>query len=119
MCTIKYIWIIIMDVKNIPIPVKRALSKLGRDLSDARKKRRIPMRLAAERAGISRVTLNKIEKGDPGVHLGAYAKVLFILGLIERLVELADPKFDTFGMHLESESLPKRIRIPRKEKKGS
>jgi transcriptional regulator with XRE-family HTH domain len=74
------------------------------------------MELAAERAAISRATLTKIEKGDDGVSLGAYAKILFVLGMIERLVELADPTFDTLGMGLEADNLPKRIRISRKEK---
>ena len=105
-----------MDIKNTPIPVKRALKKFGQDLRDARKRRRIPMELAAERAAISRATLSKIEKGDDGVSLGAYAKVLFVLGMIERLVELADPTFDALGLGLEAENLPKRIRISRKEK---
>ncbi|MFN0064672.1 MAG: helix-turn-helix domain-containing protein [Chlamydiales bacterium] len=105
-----------MDIKNTPFPVKRALKKFGQDLRDARKRRRIPMELAAERAAISRATLSKIEKGDDGVSLGAYAKVLFILGMIERLVELADPTFDSLGMGLEADNLPKRIRFSRKEK---
>lgn len=107
-----------MNISNTPFPVRRALKKLGQDLRDARKRRRIPMRLAAERAAISRVTLSKIEKGDEGVSLGAYAKILFVLGLIQRLIELADPKFDELGLGLEAESLPKRIHIPRKEKRG-
>lgn len=105
-----------MDIKNTPLPVKRALKKLGQDLRDARKRRRIPMQLAAERAAISRATLSKIEKGDDGVSLGAYAKVLFVLGMASRLAELADPTFDRLGLELEAESLPQRIRIPRKEK---
>jgi transcriptional regulator with XRE-family HTH domain len=105
-----------MDIKNTPIPVNRALKKFGQDLRDARKRRRITMQLAAERAGISRATLSKIEKGDEGVSLGAYAKILFVLGMIERLVELADPTFDILGLGLESDNLPKRIRISRKEK---
>ncbi len=105
-----------MDINNTPLPVKRALKKLGQDLRDARKRRRIPMQLAAKRASISRSTLSKIEKGDEGVSLGAYAKVLFVLGMIERLAELADPTLDELGLELEAESLPKRIRIPRKEK---
>ncbi len=108
-----------MDINNTPLPVKRALKKLGQDLCDARKRRRIPMRLAAERAGISRATLNKIEKGEEGVSLGAYAKILFILGMIQRFAEIADPKFDEVGLGLEAENLPKRIRIPRKEKRDS
>ena len=36
-------------------------------------------------------TLNKLEKGDPGVSLGNYATVLFVLGLLEPLSDLADP----------------------------
>ena len=108
-----------MDIKNTPIPVKRSLKKLGHDLCDARKRRRITMRLAAERAGISRSTLSKIEKGDEGVSFGSYAKILFVLGMIKRLVELADPKFDVIGLGLESENLPKRIRIPYNEKRGN
>lgn len=104
-----------MDVINLPIPVKRALKKLGKDISDARKRRRIPMWLAAKRSSISRTTLNKIEKGDGGVSLGAYAKVIFILGIIHRLADIADPKFDEIGLNLESENLPKRIRFPKKE----
>jgi len=105
-----------MNVNNTPLPVQRALKRLGHDLCDARKRRRIPMRLAAERAGISRTTLSKIEKGDEGVSFGAYARVLFILGMIQRLAELVDPKFDELGLGLEAEHLPKRIRIPKKEK---
>jgi transcriptional regulator with XRE-family HTH domain len=108
-----------MDAKNTPIPVKRALKKLGHDLRDARKRRRIPMRLAAERAGISRATLSKIENGDEGVSFGAYAKILFVIGMIQRLIELADPKFDVIGLGLESENLPKRIRIPNNEKRDN
>jgi ESS family glutamate:Na+ symporter len=49
-----------------PIPVKRALRKLGQDIRDARRRRRIPVVIMAARASISRTTLNKVEKGDPG-----------------------------------------------------
>lgn len=106
----------IMDIKNTPLPVKRALKKLGHDLCNARKRRRIPMQLAAERASISRATLSKIERGDEGVSLGAYARVLFVLGMIGRLSELADSTSDQLGLELEAENLPKRIRISQKEK---
>ena len=50
-----------------PIPVIRALHKLGNDIANARKRRRIPVKLMAERAGISMRTLAKIEKGDAGI----------------------------------------------------
>ncbi len=98
----------------LPIPVRRALRKLGQDIRDARLRRRIPTAIMAERASISRTTLNKIEKGDPGVSLGNYANVLFVLGMAERLGELADVKTDTVGLELEEERLPQRIRGPRR-----
>lgn len=41
----------------LPASVKRALDKLGEDLSAARRRRRIPMALMAERAFITRKTL--------------------------------------------------------------
>ena len=94
----------------LPLPVRRALRRLGGDIRDARLRRRIPVAVAAERASISRMTLSKVEKGDPGVALGIYATVLFVLGLVDRLGELADAKNDPTGLQLEEEHLPKRIR---------
>ena len=99
-----------------PIPVKRALNKLGHDLRDARRRRRIPVAILAQRASISRTTLRKIETGQPGVSLGNYATVLFILGMIRRLADLADPTNDEVGRELEEEHLPERIRFSGKPK---
>ena len=99
-----------MDNKTIPIPASRALKKLGEDLKNARKRRRITTKLAAERANISRTTLTKIEKGDAGVSIGAYAKVLFILGLISHLADMVDVTSDKLGQMFEAEHLPKRVR---------
>ena len=99
-----------MDTKVIPIPASRALKKLGEDLKNARKRRRITTKLAAERASISRTTLTKIEIGDAGVSMGAYARVIFILGLISHLADIADVRFDQLGQTFEIEHLPKRIR---------
>ena len=85
--------------------------KLGTDIRDARRRRRIPTAVMAERALISRMTLNKVEKGNPGVSLGIYATVLFVLGMTDRLAELADARHDAVGLSLEEERLPQRIRI--------
>jgi DNA-binding XRE family transcriptional regulator len=105
-----------MDVKstaNPPVPVTRAVRKLGHDIRDARRRRRIPAAILAERASISRTTLHKVEQGDPGVSLGIYATVLFVLGMIDRVAGLADPKLDAVGLELEEEHLPERIRLAR------
>src|ERR1700737_219841 len=94
----------------MPLPVRHALRKLGRDIRDARRRRRIPAAIVAQRASISRTTLVKIEKGDPGVGMGIYATALFVLGMSERLTDIADPKNDPVGLQLEEEHLPQRIR---------
>src|ERR1700686_3309209 len=100
----------------VPIPVARALRKLGHDIRDARRRRRIPVAILAERSSIGRMTLNRIEKGDPRASVGAYATVLFALGMVERLADVADPKHDSVGLELEEENLPQRIRLSRRKK---
>ncbi len=100
---------------KLPIPVLRSLRKLGQDIRDARLRRRIPTAIMAERISISRTTLNKIEKGDPGVSLGIFATALFVLGMIERLSSLLDVTTDVIGLNLEDERLPKRIRRSRRK----
>ena len=99
---------------SLPIPVKNALRKLGSDIRDARRRRRIPAAVMADRAFISRTTLVKLEKGEPGVAMGTYAAVLFVLGRIDRLRELAEARSDEIGLSLEKERLPQRISIRRK-----
>lgn len=101
----------------LPLPAKRALDKLSADIRDARRRRRIPMALMAQRAGIGRMTLIRMERGDPAVSMGAYARVLFVLGLTARLDELADASHDATGLAIEEEHLPKRIRTSRKRKR--
>jgi transcriptional regulator with XRE-family HTH domain len=94
----------------LPLPVKRALAKLGQDIRAARVRRRITTTVMAERAFITRTTLRKVERGNPGVSLGVYAVVMFVLGLTPRLAELVDARSDDVGLQLEEERLPKRVR---------
>lgn len=101
---------------KIPIPVRRAVRKLGKDIRDARLRRRIPTELLAERASISRMTLYNVENGDTNVSMGTYATIMFVLGMIDRISNLADANEDALGRQLEEERLPKRIRLPRKKK---
>jgi len=101
-----------------PLPVLRALRKLGADIRDARRRRRIPVSILAERASISRTTLNRIEKGDPNAALGNYATVLFALGMVNRLADVAEARHDTVGLELEEEHLPQRIRLSPRQKPG-
>lgn len=98
---------------NLPIPALKALRKLGKDVNEARRRRRVTIRLMAERAGISRATVGKIERGDPTVSMGGYASVLFVLGMTDRLEDVANAAHDLAGRRLEEENLPRRVRIPK------
>lgn len=100
---------------STPIPVRRAMRKLGQDIRDARLRRRIPTELMAERASISRMTLYKAENGAVNVSMETYATILFVLGMIDRISNLADAGEDTLGRQLDEERLPKRIRLPGKK----
>lgn len=99
---------------NLPTPVISALRKLGQDINDARRRRRITAQLMAQRAGLSRSTIAKIEKGDPTTSMGSYGAVLFVLGMERRLSDLVDSMHDLLGRRLEDENLPQRIRMPNK-----
>ena len=94
-----------------PLPPRaaHALVKLGADLKNLRRRRRMPMAYVADRASISRSTLYKVERGDPSVGLGIYATVLLGYGMIERLECLVDARYDRAGLALDEARLPSRI----------
>lgn len=92
------------------------LQKLAQDLGGrlalARGRRKLTATLFAERLGVTRNTLARIESGDTGVALGTYLKALRILGL-EASIELV-AKDDPLGRKLQDqvtlEAMPARAR---------
>lgn len=101
--------------KRTTLPVlQRILNELGENIRLARLRRRFPAALVAERAGIARNTLRAIEHGDPNVMFGAYANVLFSLGLEHDLKLLA--RDDILGRKLQDLNLPVKARAPRRRK---
>jgi transcriptional regulator with XRE-family HTH domain len=101
------------STKALPAPAAKAIEVLTQDIVIARKRRRIPQRLLAQRMMVSLDTLQRLERGDPGVSLGVVATALWTLGLVERLAVLASPDQDTVGKTEELKRLPKRARVPR------
>jgi transcriptional regulator with XRE-family HTH domain len=86
--------------KTVLLPIQeRILKTLGENIKMARFRRDFSAELIAERAGISRVTLYKVEKGDSGVSIGAFLKVLFVLGLEKDLLKVAED--DILGHRLQ------------------
>lgn len=98
------------ELSSLPLPVIRALHRLGHDLAVARRRRGISTADMADRLFISRRTLWRLEKGDPTVSLGAFANATFVLQFHERLAQLAAPARDTLAFELDEERLPRRIR---------
>lgn len=89
---------------------QRLLSALGERLRLARLRRKLSNAVVAQRAGISRTTLYKVEAGDPGATLGSYVRVLAVLGLENDLQALADD--DKVGRKLQDLALAP-VRRPR------
>jgi transcriptional regulator with XRE-family HTH domain len=93
--------------------LKKILAELGENVKLARLRRKLSAEQVAERANISRPTLLSIEKGVPGVAMGAYAQVLFVLGLEKDLLKLAVD--DVLGRKLQDAELVVKERAPKKE----
>ena len=94
--------------------IARSLVKLGRDIDVARKKRRLTIAALCERAGISAPLYARLVAGAPGTSVGAYAMVLFALGMGTPFDSLMDAAMDDAGLLLEEERLPRRVSNPRK-----
>lgn len=91
---------------------RRTLDTLGEQIRLARLRRDLSSEQIAERAGIARVTLIKIEKGDEGVAMGNYFRVLAALGLDKDLLQVA--KDDELGRRLQDAKLITRERASKK-----
>jgi len=81
------------------------LEQMGENIKLARKRRKLTTVQVSERAGIARSTLYLVEKGEPGVSMGAYFKVLRVLGLQNDFLKLAAD--DEFGRKLQDLELLK------------
>ena len=99
-----------MTDSPIPIPVDRAVRKLGADISLARRRRHITQASLAERMGASLSTVRRMEKGDARIPIHFFARALHVFGEIQALEHLLDTPNDEIGLTLMDERLPKRVR---------
>jgi transcriptional regulator with XRE-family HTH domain len=91
----------------------RILGGFGEKLKAARLRRRYSADMVAQRAGIARATLHRIESGDPGVSFGNYARVMQVLRLEQDLNRLAAD--DDLGRKLQDAEIGLRARAPRRK----
>lgn len=100
----------------IPFEAAERTKQLGQRVRLARTRRSWTIAEVAAKAGINRNTLSALERGKPGVAIGAYVTVLWVLGLERTLDSVADPDADTHGKALEASRRPMRVRKSQKLK---
>lgn len=81
------------------------LVQLGENIRLAAKRRKLTQTQMAERTGLSKPTLRKIERGDGSVSIGHYLSVLSVLGLADDLTKVA--RDDELGRKLQDIDLLK------------
>ncbi|QOY87773.1 helix-turn-helix domain-containing protein [Paludibaculum fermentans] len=91
----------------------RLVTSLGENIRMARLRRAHSLETVAERAGITRKTLYRVERGDPAVALGIYARVLQALRLENDLAAIAAD--DVLGRKLQDLNLEPKTRAPKRK----
>ncbi len=106
------------DIMNTEMTAQAVILKaqhLGARIRAARTRRGLRREDLAAKAGVSRSTLEKVERGDLGAAFGAYVKSLWALGLDGELDLVADPGLDRDGLALElnAQSMRVRVQVPK------
>lgn len=86
-----------------------ATLQLGRSVQAMRKRQRLTQEQLAERAGVGRTTLHRLESGHPGLAVASVLEVLQVLdaGMVDRILDVVDA--DPLGRALERQRLPTRV----------
>ena len=98
-----------------PDEVMNQICVYGERVRIARMRRRWSQAELAERMGVERRTVSRLERGSPGVGIGALLAALWVLDMWKTTRNVADPAADAVGTFLEKQRTPKQARR-RKEK---
>lgn len=97
-------------VRPMPRKIVQAGGDIGSQLATWRKILGLTSQQVADRAGISRTTVSKLESGETGVSLGAFLRVANSLGILEAVINATDPYETDLGRARSEQILPKRVR---------
>lgn len=89
--------------KMMPRVLAQHMELMGEQIMLARKRRHLSMQDIADRAMVTRLTVSKVEHGDPTVSMGIYARVLYALNLEKDITLLAAD--DNLGRQLQDAEL--------------
>jgi transcriptional regulator with XRE-family HTH domain len=101
-----------MAATRTPAAVVSGQRRIGEQLATWRKLRQLTVAQVADRAGISRYTVMRLEKGE-GASVENLLRVARALGVLDMLVAALDPYATDLGRLRSQESLPERVRVPR------
>lgn len=90
--------------------IKKLARTLGESLSEYRRIYRIPAGTLAQRVGVSRDTITRLEAGDPGVSLGTVLAISRVFGIENMLLESVDPANTEYGRQQMKNGIAKRVR---------
>jgi transcriptional regulator with XRE-family HTH domain len=100
------------EARTTPAPVSRALTTVGNHLSTWRRLQQLTAEQVADRAGVSRATVQRLESGE-GASLEMTLRIARALGVMDLLVAATDPYSTDIGRLRADEELPQRVRPPR------
>jgi transcriptional regulator with XRE-family HTH domain len=103
---------------TVPPAVSRALRQLAADIAVWRRLRGLTQAQLADRGGISRDTLTRLEGGEGGVSTENLLRALRGLGVLDKLAEALDPYASDVGRLRSEQRLPKRVRPRRLQGPG-
>ena len=98
-----------MAVSRTPVAVSHSMRKLGEDLNAWRRLCRLTVDEVADRAGLGRSTVMRLEAGG-GSTVENLLRVARALGVLEGLTNSVDPYNTDVGRLRADEALPERVR---------
>lgn len=94
----------------VPVRTRLAAERIGAHVTAWRKLQSLTAAQVADRAGVSRDTLRRLERGETTVGLDVFLNVARVLGTLDRVVEALDPYETDLGRARADQALPKRVR---------
>jgi transcriptional regulator with XRE-family HTH domain len=98
------------QARPVPPPVRRAVRQVADNVAAWRKLRGLTQAQLADRSGVGRETLTRLEGGDGGVSLENVLRILRGLGVLDSVPAALDPYASDVGRRRSEERLPQRVR---------
>ena len=99
-------------MSRTPIAVANGQRRIGEQLATWRRLRSLTAAQVADRAGVSRHTVMRLENGE-GASLESMLRIARALGVLDSLVAALDPYSTEVGRMRSEEALPERVRPPK------